>query len=355
MGLTLCQALYQVLHTVLLTRVMLTTIRHYSSAITTLVFRWGNWATERLNNWLRLHSKWQRWALSLGSLAQNWGAWPPATAFCYKSRPIFIPPEENIIIKRAVGHTPRTAMLQYSGLLKVVERMLLLSRILCSVLGKLHCPRVEERELCFTHFSPLVTDKGSCQLTNFPRDHTKISLYSVLHSSYTVSHLIAVKLWKNRLYCLSLIIHSLFTPHPGFCPIRSRGADLSEVTENLQSANSTSPPDSSLGLHNPSLGLLVPLCLSSLASIADFPSSALLLSSLLFSFYTSPWPSHHLALSLRDQWFPTHSCSSQSPLCSSQISCRPLYIFRWMALLKMSKILSSAHQLHSFSYFPCFS
>lgn len=166
---------------------------------------------------------------------------PPATAFCYKSSPIFLPPEENIIIKRSVGHTPRTAMLQYSGLLKVVERMLLLSRILHSMLGKLHCPRVEERELCFTHFSPLVTDGGRCHFTNFPQDHTKISLYSVLPSSYTVSRLIAVKLWKNRLYCLFLLIHSLFTPHPGFCPIRSLAADLSEVTENLQSANSTSP------------------------------------------------------------------------------------------------------------------
>lgn len=119
---------------------------------------------------------------------------PPATAFCYKSSPIFLPPEENIIIKRSVGHTPRTAMLQYSGLLKVVERMLLLSRILHSMLGKLHCPRVEERELCFTHFSPLVTDGGRCHFTNFPQDHTKISLYSVLPSSYTVSRLIAVKL-----------------------------------------------------------------------------------------------------------------------------------------------------------------
>lgn len=233
MGLTLCQALYQVLHIVLLTQVMLTTIHHYCSTITTLVFRWGNWATERLNHWLRLHSKWQRWASSLSGLAQNWG---------HLLQPFATSPVLSFSLpKRSVGHTPRTAMLQYSGLLKVVERMLLLSRILHSMLGKLHCPRVEERELCFTHFSPLVTDGGRCHFTNFPQDHTKISLYSVLPSSYTVSRLIAVKLWKNRLYCLFLLIHSLFTPHPGFCPIRSLAADLSEVTENLQSANSTSP------------------------------------------------------------------------------------------------------------------
>lgn len=78
MGLTLCHALYQVLHIVLLTWVMLTTIHQYCSTTTTLVFRWGNWATERLNHWQRLHSKWQ-----VGFESQQPGSELRHLATCY--------------------------------------------------------------------------------------------------------------------------------------------------------------------------------------------------------------------------------------------------------------------------------
>ena len=57
-----------------------------------------------------------------------------------------------------------------------------------------------------------MADQGSWQLTNFPQEHAKVSLSSVLPSSYPVSPLIAGKLWKNPPYWFSLFIHSLFTP-----------------------------------------------------------------------------------------------------------------------------------------------
>lgn len=216
---------------------MLSTTHHRSSTAITLIFRWGNWATERL--WRTqitqpmpepgFESRQPGSRLeALGHLLQSFATSPVLSLSSQRKHHYMVISRtylknSNVAILRSFNDDGKNAA----------------PEILPSVIGTPHCPGVDEREFCFTHV--LLWWPINSAARSQTSQGTAPSFLSTSHSSQVIQSLpLALKLWKNQLCQLFLIIRSPFNPQLSLCPTHSWGADLREVAENFQPANSTS-------------------------------------------------------------------------------------------------------------------